>query len=359
METPVAGTIGSAGGNANPVLVELDIGEARESMHRGAAAITDHEGRLIRQWGDIDRAFYPHSALKPLWALPLLESGAAERFGLTTAEIVLSASSHLGEKRPVELVEHWLSRCGISLEALQCGPQRPLSNEAAFELRLVGLAPSVLHNNNSGKHAGFLTTALHLGEPLEGYLNPDHPVQQRARALVEELAGISSVQVRGAIERCGMPAYRLSLRALALAMARFGDPSGLPQIRADAVRKLVSAIRAEPELLVGRGRLSSAICASTDGRVIVKGGIEGVFTGALMERGIGFALKIDDGAQRAADISVAALLASLGELPENLMARLVATIRTHAGEPIGWVRSTLFARLEGDREKSALRLDAG
>jgi L-asparaginase II len=347
------------GVDANPVLVELDIGEARESMHRGAAAITDHDGRLIRQWGDIDRAFYPHSALKLLWALPLLETGAAERFGLTPVEIVLSASSHLGEKRPVELVDRWLSRCGIAPEALQCGPQLPFSHQAALELSHAGRQPSALHNNNSGKHAAFLTTALHLGEPLAGYLEREHPVQQRLRATVEALSGAASVWMPGARERCGMPAYRLSLRALALAMARFGNPARLPQIRADAVRKLVSAIRADPELLVGRGRLSSAVCASTDGRVIIKGGIEGVFAGALMERGIGFALKIDDGAQRAADISLAAMLASLGELPENLTARLATTIRTHAGESIGRVRSTLFDRLEHDREKGALRLDAG
>lgn len=311
-------------------------------MHRGAAAIIDHDGRLIRRWGDIDCAFYPHSALKLLWALPLLETGAAERFGLTAAEIVLSASSHLGEQRPVELVRLWLGRCGIPLEALRCGPQRPFSNEAAFELRLAGLAPSVLHNNNSGKHAGFLTTALHLGEPHEGYLDPEHPVQRRLCAVVEELTGMSSVQVPGATERCGMPSYRSSLRALAFAMARFGAPARLPQIRADSVRKLVSAICAETELLVGPGRLSSVVCASTKGRVIVKGGIEGVFAGALMGRGIGFALKIDDGAQRAADMSLAALLASLGELPENLITRLAAVIRTHAGEPIGRVRSTLL-----------------
>jgi L-asparaginase II len=346
------------GVDANPVLVELDIGEMRESMHRGAAAITDRDGRLIRQWGDVDCAIYPHSALKLLWTLPLLESGAAARFGLTAAEIVLSASSHLGEKRPVELVEYWLSRCGIPLEALRCGPQRPFSGEAAFQLRLAGLAPGVLHNNNSGKHAGFLTTALHLGEPLEGYLDPEHPVQQRVRAVVEELAGTSFVRVPGARERCGMPAYKLSLRALALAMARFGDHASLPQIRADAVRKLVSAIRADPELLVGRGRLSSAVCASTDGRVIVKGGIEGVFAGALMEHGIGFALKIDDGAQRAAVISLAALLASLGELPENLTTWLAATIRAHAGEPIGRVRSTLFDQLEYGHKMGVLQFDA-
>lgn len=328
--------------DANPVLVELDIGGARESIHRGAAAIIDHDGRLIRHWGDIDRPFYAHSALKLLWALPLLESGAAARFGLTAAEIVLSASSHLGEKRPVELVGHWLSRCGLPLATLQCGPQRPFSNEAAFELRLAGLAPSTLHNNNSGKHAGFLTTALHLGEPREGYLHPEHPVQQRVRAVVEEMTCMSFVRVPGAIERCGMPAYRPSLRALALAMARFGDPDRLPPNRADAVRKLVSAICAEPELLVGPGRLSSVVCASTAGRVVVKGGIEGVFAGALMDRGIGFALKIDDGAQRAADVSLTALLASLGELPENLTTRLAATIRTHAGEPIGRIRSILL-----------------
>jgi L-asparaginase II len=341
------------GVDANPVLVELDICEACESMHRGAAAITDHDGRIIQRWGDIDRAFYPHSALKLLWALPLLESGAAEHFGLTAAEIVLSASSHLGEKRPVELVDHWLSRCGIPLEALQCGPQQPFSQQAAQELSQAGRHPSALHNNNSGKHAAFLTTALHLGEPLAGYLDREHPVQQRLRATVEALSGAAPVWLPGARERCGMPAYRLSLRALALAMARFADPARLPQIRADAVCKLVSAIRAEPELLVGRGRLSSVVCASTDGRVIVKGGIEGVFAGALMERGIGFALKIDDGAQRAADISLAVLLASFGELPENLTTRLAATIRTHTGEPIGRARSTLF---DG---KGALRLDAG
>src|SRR5262249_36434141 len=160
--------------------------------------------------------------------------------------------------------------------------------------------------------------------------------------------GTSCVWLPGALERCGMPAYRLSLRALALGMARFGDPARLPPVRADAVRTLTSAICANPELLVGRGRLSSVICASTGGKVIVKGGSEGTFAGALMERGLVFALKINDGAQRAADIAVVPLLATLGELRKspNLMSRLSATISTYSGQPIGRIQSTLLKEPE-------------
>src|SRR5215831_3832305 len=245
----------------------------------------------------------------------------------------------MGDRRPVELVDRWLSRCGLDPAALKCGPQRPYSHEAAIELQADGRPFSPLHNNNSGKHAGFLTTALHLGEPLATYLRPDHPVQRRLQATVEEFTGRNDVCLPHALERCGMPAYRLSLRALATAMARFSDPAALTPVRRDAIAKLVAAIGAHSELLVGPGRLSSVLCEIARGRIVVKNGIEGSYAGAIMDRRIGFALKIDDGAQRAADVTLLALLFKLDELGEDvsLSRRLLPGITTHFREPIGKV----------------------
>jgi L-asparaginase II len=321
----------------NPILVRLVLGEATESVHRGAAAIVDSDGRVVHQWGDIDTPFYPHSALKLLWTLPLLESGAVDRFALTPEEIVLAASSHLGERRHVDLVARWLSRCGLSPNALKCGSQKPYSQDAAIELRTAGRPPSALHNNNSGKHAGFLTTALHFGEPLASYLEPNHPVQERLRDTVEEFSGSRDVRPPRAFERCGMPAYRLSLRALATAMARFADLPALTPSRRRAVETLVSAVGSHSELLVGAGRLSSMLCGTMRGQIVVKGGLEGSYAGALMKRRIGIALKIDDGAQRAADVALVALLSKLGELGEDwaLYRRLLPGITTHHKKLIG------------------------
>ena len=154
-----------APGAANPVLVEVTRGDMVESRHRAAFAVADPRGRVVASAGDIERPVYARSAIKALQAIPLVESGAAEAFGLSDAEIALACASHHGEPRHVETVTAWLARIGCSLEDLECGAHPPTHAASHRALMAAGEEPGAVHNNCSGKHAGFLTLARHLNAP--------------------------------------------------------------------------------------------------------------------------------------------------------------------------------------------------
>jgi len=176
----------------NPIVVDVTRGDAVESRHRAAAMVVGADGRIVAAWGDIDRPIFPRSAVKPLQALALIETGAAERFAVTDAELALACASHGGEPDHVGRVGAWLSRMGLGPDDLACGPHTAMSEAEARRMARAGETPSRLHNNCSGKHAGFLAAALHLGEPVAGYERPDHPVQRRVLATLTEMGGIGS-----------------------------------------------------------------------------------------------------------------------------------------------------------------------
>ena len=326
----------------NPVLVEVIRGDIVESRHRGSVAVSDPEGRVVSALGDIERAVYPRSGIKPLQALALLESGAAEAFGVTDPEVALACASHSGEKAHVEAVSAWLARIGATVADLECGPQPPLNEQAARELWRSGSLPSALHNNCSGKHAGFLTLARHIGEPMKGYIRPEHPVQRRLTALLEEMLGVPLAAAPHGTDGCGIPVYGVPLRALALAMARLADPGGLAPARADAVRRVRRAMAAHPFLVGGTKRFSTEVMGVTGERVLVKGGAEGVYCAALPEQRLGIALKIDDGAGRAAEVAMGRLLRRFGALtgdePERLLRVLEPALTNWAGTVVGEIR---------------------
>lgn len=306
----------------NPVLVSVERGGVTESWHRGAAAVADAEGRIVAQWGDIDRAIYPRSTVKPLQAIPLLESGAADRFRLDGAALALACASHSGEARHVERVAGWLARLGLTVADLICGPQEPFDDAAWRAMVRSGDAPSALHNNCSGKHAGMLTTAVHLGEPTRAYGEPDHPVQRRIAATLSAMTGIDVGADGCGIDGCAVPTWPVPLRHLAHAYARVADPDSLPTRRAATIRRLTDAIVAYPHLLAGSDRFDTTVVTLTAGAAVTKSGAEGVRVAALRTVGLGIALKIDDGQGRAADAMMAALIGRFGRLSEPMRAGL-------------------------------------
>ncbi|MBY0429833.1 MAG: asparaginase, partial [Rhodospirillales bacterium] len=231
----------------DPVLVEITRGPIVESLHRGAVVVADANGVIVQAWGDPDQSIYPRSAIKPLQALPLIETGAADRFGLGLEEIALACASHGGEAAHVERVAAWLDRLGLGIEALECGAHWPSNIEAARALARAGGQPHAVHNNCSGKHAGFLTTALHLGEPLAGYIQRDHPVQRRVAETLSAITGIEAQHQPCGIDGCGIPTFALPLQAVATAMARLAAPDSLPPPRAEAARRIVAAMQTHPE----------------------------------------------------------------------------------------------------------------
>jgi L-asparaginase II len=303
--------------SVNPILVQVTRGDSIESVHRGSAVVVAADGRTIAAWGDVDALIYPRSAIKPLQALPLIATGAALRFGVTVAELALACGSHSGEPVHVQTAAGWLRRLGLGEDALVCGPHTPIDEAAANALAAAGEAPCRLHNNCSGKHAGFLTVARQLAAPLDGYAETGHPVQQTVIATLSALSDTDVGRLPKGIDGCGAPTFALPLRSLALAFARFGTGVEMAPEQAAAARRLAGAMSACPSLVAGTDRFDTRIIAASGGAVLVKGGAEGVAAAALPSLGHGIAVKIDDGAKRAAETAMAALLARLAPLNDR------------------------------------------
>lgn len=297
---------------ANPTLIEAFRGERAESCHRGAFALADAGGRVLASAGDVERPIFPRSSYKLLQAIPLVETGAADAFDLSVVELSLACASHSGEPRHVETVRAWLGRIGLSEEALGCGAHPPRHEPSAAALIRAGEAPTAAHNNCSGKHTGFLTVACHLGLPTEGYTKPEHEVQRLATDAIGALSGIDPARMEIAIDGCSAPALAMPLSALAAAMARCADTTGLSNARAKAVARLRAAIAAEPFMIAGTERSCTVLIEESRGRALVKIGAEGVYAGLIPESGLGIALKIDDGSSRAAEMAMTAILIRLG-----------------------------------------------
>ncbi|MGE5441714.1 MAG: asparaginase [Bacteroidota bacterium] len=327
---------------ANPVLIEVSRGAAVESRHRGAAVVVDSRGGRRAAWGDVDAIVFPRSSVKPLQALPLLESGAAARFGVSARELALACASHSGEPDHVAAARGWLARLGRREEDLICGPHPPISREAAEALIRIGREPSPLHNNCSGKHLGFLTLAMHLGAPLKDYGHPEHPVQREVRRVLSEMGGTDLASAPVAGDGCGAPVVAMPLVAIARAFALLAAPDDLPRARATAARRVVSAMTAHPYFVGGTGRFDTLVTERAAGGILVKGGAEGVCAAALLERGLGFAVKIDDGAKRAAETAMAALLARWadgdGALRETIAAFQATSVVDTRSLSVGSIR---------------------
>ena len=292
----------------NPVLVEVFRGALVESRHRGAVVVVDADGATVLALGDVERAVYPRSAVKPLQALPLVESGAAERYGFGDEELALACASHGGEPTHVAVVQRMLARAGLEVSALECGAHWPSHQQSAHALARAGGAPSALHNNCSGKHAGFVCVACAAGVDHRGYGAAEHFVQRKVRAAIEDLTSVGlSAEVCG-IDGCSIPTWAVPLTRLAHAFAKFGTGSGLAPERAKAAACLRAACAVQPYFVAGTGRFCTDIMKLFGPRVLVKTGAEGVFCGALPEQGIGIALKCDDGATRAAEVAMAAMI---------------------------------------------------
>jgi L-asparaginase II len=309
---------------SNPVLVEITRGALVESVHRGAVAISDPRGSITFALGDIGLPVYPRSALKPIQALPLLESGAADRFGVRDEDVALACASHSGEPMHTQRVGAWLQRLGLSERDLACGTHPVRYEPVAEEMIRRGEKPTRIHNNCSGKHTGFLTVARHWNIATAGYERHEHPVQQAVAKAIGELTGIAD-ELPWGVDGCAAPNFAISLAAFARALAQFADPQHLPAERALAVRRIFTAMTAHPELVAGTGRVCTQVMRAGRGRVAVKTGAEGVYAAIVPASGVGIALKIDDGAGRAAETAIAFLLDRMNLLEGEAVRELIYT----------------------------------
>ncbi len=319
-------------------MAELRRGGRLESVHSGHAAICDAAGRVVEAWGDAGAVIYPRSSCKMIQALPLIESGAAGAAGLDDRQLALACASHEGAAVHTGMVERWLAAIGRGEADLRCGAHWP-ADVAAREALILGRAqPCQIHNNCSGKHAGFLTLAARLGGGPD-YVAADHPVQRAVRQAFEEVTGEASPG--WGVDGCSAPNFATTVQGLARAMAAFAA-AGDGGVRERAMVRLRGAMVAHPDLVAGEGRACTELMRAMDGRVAIKTGAEGVFVAIVPTERLGIAVKIADGATRAAELAITALLVRLGVLDRDHPAarrRLDAVQTNWRGIEVGVLRA--------------------
>ena len=316
-------------------MVELWRGDLRESVHLGHAVAYHATGGVIESWGDPDAVIYPRSSCKMLQALPMVEAGVP----LSSERMALACASHEGASVHVNAVRGWLDEMGMSDDDLVCGRERPRDRYLHEALIREGSEPEQVHNQCSGKHAGFLQFHRHL-RAKGVYVDPDGPVQKAVRTAFEELTGMKSPGY--GIDGCAAPNFATTVTGLARAMAAFAAAEEGQSTRRNAMYALRQSMMAHPFLVAGQGKTASRFMEAAPGRVAVKPGAEGVYVAILPERRIGIALKIVDGAGRAADTAMAALLTRFGIFPRDAWAvRVVrdAPILNRAGVQVGVTRT--------------------
>ena len=322
-----------------PPLVELARAGLTESLHRGAVAVCTPDGMRVKGVGHPAMPTFLRSTAKPLQALPVLTSGAAQRYGISASELACMCGSLNGEDFQVEAVRSILDKAGVAAEALDCGIHRPSHRPTAQALSARGEKPTCLHNNCAGKHAAMLLLCAHLGYPLEGYTLPSHPVQRLMLETVAQLCRYPAEQIGVGIDGCGVPVFRLPLIALAGAYARLAAPAqaGLEPGLVEAIETLMRACLEHPGMIAGSGRLCTRVMEAAPGQVLAKTGAEGSYALALPGLGWGVALQIEDGASRALAPAVCEVLHQLGVLGHEALEGPLAdlhhpVVTNHRGE---------------------------
>lgn len=288
----------------NPVIAEITRGAIVESHHRGAYAVSDLDGNLVLESGNIAAPIFPRSAIKAFQCYSLFQAGASEKFALTNEEIALCCASHNAEPEHLQVASALLAKSGCMETDLECGAHWPLDRAAAQALVITGKKPGPLHNCCSGKHAGMLALARHLGGSTNGYTAADHPVQKLVGETVGEICGVDIATVPQAIDGCSVPTWAMPLSRLAHGFARLGAPTS------KAGSCIVEAVRQHPFMVAGTGKFDTLIMQAIP-RLFIKFGAEGVFCGTVAHAGLGFALKCDDGSARAVEVAVARMLGKL------------------------------------------------
>lgn len=292
-------------------IAEAWRGGILESTHTGHAVICDETGQIAHSWGNPDAVIFPRSSCKMLQALPLLESGAADAAGLTPRQLALSCASHEGAALHTGAVSQWLADRGLSEGDLRCGSHEPYDRAERNRLIETHEKPCQLHNNCSGKHAGFLTLNQHLKAGSE-YVELDHPVQKAVKAAFEETTDESSPGY--GIDGCSAPNFATSVAGLARSMALFAAAKEDGGARQSAMHRLTRAMATYPEMVAGEGRACTELMRAMGGKVAIKTGAEAVFVAIVPERKMGIAIKITDGGTRGAEAAIAGLLVKLGVL---------------------------------------------
>jgi L-asparaginase II len=337
-------------------LVEVRRGPIVESRHRGHVAAVDGEGRLVASLGEPETITYLRSSAKPFQAVPLITSGAADRFQLTESELSIACGSHSGEDIHAQTVAGMLEKIGLDESYLKCGVHEPYDRATAARLRERGESPGVLRNNCSGKHTGMLVLSRHLGAPPETYDDPDGPVQQAILHAVSQFSGTPAGGIVVGTDGCGVPVFGITVRAMALMYARLASPpEDFDEATRSACVRLVAAMRNYPEMVGGTvERFDTEVIRAVLGLVVSKIGAEGVYTAGVLPserwpKGFGLAFKIEDGEDRRARSTIAIeSLRQLGVLDGDAYKALIPyasfPVLNHRGEVVGQIRPSFELR---------------
>lgn len=299
--------------------ITLERGDVVESRHRVHLVAVGVGGGPVAWSGQCQLSTFVRSAAKPFQAIPLAEEGAVEEWGIPPIELALCCASHNGEPAHIEGVRRLLDRIGVTEEELECGAQLPRHEPSAHALLSRGEAPSPIHNNCSGKHAGMLALARHLGWARRGYRLGGHPVQERMVAEVARWTGLESEAIVRGVDGCGVVCFGVPLEALALAFARLGEAAARGD---EGPRMVLEAMTDHPFHVAGSGRLCTRLMEVTEGRIVAKVGAEGVYGALDRRQGIGIGLKVEDGARRACEVALVECLKELGSLDSSEVSRL-------------------------------------
>ncbi|MDD4600860.1 hypothetical protein SDC9_22892 [bioreactor metagenome] len=328
------------------ILLNYTRGGKVESLHRGDIAVVDVKGNLVDHVGNPDLLMFWRSAAKPFQVLPFVARGGINQFQIRSEELALMVSSHSGEQEHVDLVRKALEKVGLTEAALACGTAKPMNSKAAKAIMMQNQKYQAVHNACSGKHTGMLALAKMLGVPVEGYTDPDHPVQKLMHQAVAEAAGLKSEQVEIGIDGCGVPVFYLPLKNMAYAYSRLAKPEeGNWGERTKAVVTIRDAMLAHPSVVAGTGRIDTALMRLTKGRILAKIGAEAVYCLAAVNEGIGITFKIEDGSYRAINPTVIGILKRLDLITadehEELLRMFPPILKNHRGDIIGTIETLL------------------
>lgn len=324
-------------------LVEVTRGELVESVHSGVVVVVDKNMKVVARVGNPGSLTFIRSAAKPIQAIPVVESGAAECFNLDNEDIALITASHSGEMEHIRIMNKIMEKISLPKEALQCGTHWPLNKKSAKDLIKQGNKPDVYHCTCSGKHAGMLVLCKYMGWDLDEYYLPDHPVQNMMCEAISDFAQVNKDEIIIAVDGCGVPVFALTIENMAKIYARFGADEGFSEQRKKACKRIKEAMVEYPFLVAGTKRLATDLMQATKGKVVAKDGAEGVFCAAVPSQGLGFACKISDGSSRALGPVVINVLDQMGMLTKDEKKALInhskVLIKNYRGENIGEIRS--------------------
>lgn len=333
------------------VVANVYRGEQVESSHLGHIAVVDRHGTLLYSYGDPQRLTFARSSMKPLQAIPIVETGTADRYQLEPADLSLCCASHSGEPRHRSRAMSMLERAGQPETVLQCGTHAPRHEESYKELIRTGKQLTPVYSNCSGKHAGMIATATHMGEDVATYHLPEHPVQQRILDVIEDIAGYPKEKIALGTDGCGVPVHRLPLANCAWAFAKLAQPEAIANHdRREAARRVVEAMVAHPEMVGGENRYCTDLMNAYKGRIVGKAGAESVYCLGDRQTGIGIAVKIEDGGARAINPVVNEVLRQLGigltDAWEELKAYTNPPITNMSGMVVGRIETAFVLKKE-------------